>query len=155
MRLGRLVPLFVLILAVVVGFAALVVQAQSSKVHFMNESLKLMTHGAGQGMRVTFTFSVKNDGATIKQVLIRVLEPCNSKGEGRILVDLPNQVVGRGVSNYEVSGIFQAPSGDKNFMMIQLFDRRTKASPAPVLAQSAPRQFVPMTFKLAKLAPSS
>jgi len=153
MKLRRFAAILSLV-AVAISLAVLVVHAQSYKVQFVNESLTVSPPRQGEGMRVTFTFSVKNDGATMKRVQIRVLQPCNAKGEGRVFADVPSQSIGRGTTTYNVSGIFQTPTGDKNFVLIQLLDRGSDAKTPPVITQSGVRQFLPVTFRLAPLGAS-
>jgi hypothetical protein len=153
MKLRRLVVLFSVV-AVAAVVVVLVVHAQSYKVQFLNETLKVSPPRQGEGMRVTLTFDVKNDGATMRRVQIRVLQPCNAKGEGRVFADLTSQSIGRGTTTYNVSGIFQTPTADKNFVLIQFFDRGSSKNPPPLIVQSALRQFVPVTFRLAPLRPA-
>jgi len=153
MKLRRLVVLFSLV-AVAISVAVLVVHAQTYKVQFLNDSLTVSPPRQGEGMRVTFTFSVKNDGATMKRVQIRVLQPCNARGEGRVFADVPSQSIGRGTTTYNVSGIFQVPAGDKNSVLIQLLDKGSSKEPPPVITQSQVRQFLPVTFRMAPLRPA-
>jgi len=153
MKLRRFAAILSLV-AVAISLAVIVVHAQSYKVQFVNESLTVSPPRQGEGMRVTFTFSVKNDGATMKRVQIRVLQPCNAKGEGRVFADVPSQSIGRGTTTYNVSGIFQTPTGDKNFVLIQLLDRGSDAKTPPVITQSGVRQWLPVTFRLAPLRPA-
>ncbi len=154
MKLRRFLALFSVIVAIVATVAVLVVRAQSYKVQFLDESLTVSPPRQGEGMRVTLTFNVKNDGATMRRVQIRVLQPCNARGEGRVFADLSSQSIGRGTTTYNVSGAFQAPTGDKNFVLIQLLDRGSSATPPPVITQSGMRQWLPVTFRLAPLRPA-
>ncbi len=153
MKLRRFVAILSVV-AVVIGIAVFVVHAQSYKIQFVKESLTVTPPRQGEGMRVTFSFSVKNDGATMKRVQIRVLQPCNAKGEGRVFAEVPSQTIGRGTTTYNVSGIFQTPTGDKNFVLIQLLDRGSSATPPPVITHSGVRQWLPVTFRLAPLRPA-
>lgn len=155
MKLRRFITLSAVSVTVILAVAVLVVHAQSYKVKFVNESLTVTPPRQGDGMRVTFSFSVKNDGATMRRVQIRVLQPCNAKGEGRVMVDVPSQTIGRGTTEYSVSGIFQAPAGDKNYVLIQLLDRSSSATPPPVITHSGARRIEPVTFKLARYVPLS
>ncbi|MFB3904511.1 MAG: hypothetical protein ACE15E_13770 [Acidobacteriota bacterium] len=150
MKFRRFVALFaVIVVAAIVGFANLVVQAQSYKVRFVTKSLAVMPPRTGEGMRVTFNFTVENDGGPIRRVQIRVLQPCNARGEGRVFADLIGQVIKRGTNNYQVSGVFQAPTGDKNFVLIQLLDREKNEKAPPLITSSGVRQWLPVTFRLA------
>ena len=155
MQLRRFVALFAVIVAVVITFSVLVVHAQSYKVKFLNESLTVTPPRQGHGMRVTFTFNVQNDGATMKRVQIRVLQPCNSRGEGRVLADVPSQTIGRGTTTYNVSGIFEAPTGDKNFVLIQLLDKGSSTNPPPVITHSGVRKIEAVTFRVVPYRPAS
>ncbi len=152
MQFRRFVALFGVIVAVV-GLAVLVVHAQSYKARFVNDSLTINPPRQGEGMRVTFGFTVENDGGPIKHVIIRVLQPCNAKGEGRVLADVPSQTIKRGTNQFTVSGIFQAPTGDKNFVLIQLLDHDKNEKAPPVITHSGVRKIEPVTFKLARYVP--
>ncbi len=154
MKLRRFFALFSVIVAIVATVAVLVVQAQSYKVQILNDTLKVSPPRQGEGMKITLTFDVKNDGSTMRRVGIRVLQPCNAKGEGRVFADLTGQSIGRGTTTYNVSGVFQTPTPDKNFVLIQFFDRSSDKNPPPVITQSALRQFIPVTFRLAPLRPA-
>ena len=137
------------VMIVVVGLAVLVVHAQSYKVRFDSKSLTVAPPRTGEGMRVTYTFTVQNDGGPIKHVIIRVLQPCNAKGEGKVLVEVPGQTLKRGTNTFAVSGAFQTPTGDKNFMLIQLLDHDKNEKTPPVITSSGVRHWLPVTFRLA------
>ncbi len=123
-------------------------------VSFMGETLTMSPAEAKDGQSVTFTFSVKNDGPRISNVQIRVVEPCNSKGEGSVLRDLSGQVINPGVNTYRVTGTFSAPAGDKTGVLISLLDRSGPALPAPVITHSGYRQLEPVSYyKLGKYVP--
>jgi len=148
MKLRRFVALSAIVVVLVITLSVLVVRAQSYKVKFVNDSLTVTPPRQGEGMRVTFTFNVENEGATMKRVQIRVLQPCNAKGEGRVFADVPSQTIGRGTTTYNVSGIFQAPSGDKNSVLIQLLDKGSSTNPPPVITHSGVRMIEAVTFRV-------
>ncbi len=146
----------VCVLAAVVcflGYLALSYAAGPYRVSFMYETLTMTPADARDGTSVTFTFSVRNDGPRLANVQIRVVEPCNSRGEGTVLRDLTGQVINPGVNSYRVSGTFRAPSGDKTGVVVELLDRSGTTLPAPVIAGSGYRRLEPACYKLAKYVP--
>jgi len=150
MQFRRFVALFSMIVVIVIGLAVLVVHAQSyNKIHFVGKSLTVNPPRTGEGMRVTFNFTVENDGGPIKHVIIRVLHPCNARGEGKVLTEVPGQTIKRGTNQYAVSGAFQNPTGDKNYLLIQLLDHDKNEKAPPVITSSGVRQWLPVTFRLA------
>ncbi len=102
---------------------------------------------AKDGMRVIFTIKVKNDGQRLSNVQIRVVEPCNSRGEGRVLVDVSNQVINPGVNTYTVGGTFLAPTPDKQGVCISFLDRYSPfILPAPVITSSGYLSLLPVSY---------
>ncbi|MDH5468140.1 MAG: hypothetical protein OEY25_12045 [Candidatus Aminicenantes bacterium] len=147
-----------IIISVLVGVISLLAYlalsyAGSYNVSFMGETLTMSPAEAKDGQSVTFTFRVKNDGARISNVQIRVVEPCNSRGEGTVLRDLTRQVINPGINTYRVTGTFRAPAGDKTGVSISLLDRSGPALPAPVITGSGYRQLEPASYKLGRYVP--
>ena len=127
--------------------------AGSYRVSFMGETLTMSPAEAKNGQGITFAFNVKNDGARISNVQIRVVEPCNSRGEGTVIKDLLGQVINPGVNTYRVTGTFRAPAGDKTGVCISLLDRSGPTLPAPVITGSGYRHLEPASYKLGKYVP--
>lgn len=148
----------ILIISVLVGFIFVVgymalSYAGAYRVSFMGETLTMSPAEAKAGQNVTFRFSVKNDGSALTKVQIRVVEPCNSRGEGTVMKDLSGQVINPGVNTYSITGTFGAPTGDKTGVCISLLDRSGTALPAPVITHSGYRQLEPACYKLGKFVP--
>ncbi len=125
------------------------------RVYFVGESLTMSPSLAKDGLRVTFTFNVKNDGPEITKVQIRVVQPADTKGKGRVLRDLTGQVIKPGMNTYRVTGTFKNPaSSAEQGVVISLLDRRTSKLPAPVITHSGWRklELVPY-YKLEKYVP--
>jgi hypothetical protein len=141
--------------ALVVGFAVSATWGQpSGVVVFVDDSLTMSPQVASEGTRVTFTFNVRNNGAQITNVQIRVIEPANARGQGTVIADVGGQVINAGLNTYRVTGVFRMPTSAENEnVYIQLLDRRTRALPAPVIAHSGARHLVLGGYKLDRLVP--
>lgn len=130
---------YLVVAASLLGYLALS-YAGSYRVSFRGETLTMSPAEAKDGQSVTFAFSVQNDLARLSNVQIRVVEPCNSRGEGTVMRDLTGQVINTGVNTYRVTGTFHTPTGDKTGVCIQLLDRSVSTLPAPVITGSGYRK---------------
>jgi hypothetical protein len=139
--------------ALVLGLCAGAAQAETYRVHFVGESLTLTPTPAVAGGHVTVAFRVRNDGPRIDRVQIRVMQPANATGEGRVLVDLANQTLNPGENTFSVSGNLQEPTAAQPFLLVKLLDRRTSTLPAPTITHSGSRRLVPAGYKLETFVP--
>lgn len=154
----QLLMIFVLMGVIsLLSYFALSYAAGAYRVSFIGESLTMTPAEAKDGTSVTFTFSVKNDGARLSNVQIRIVEPADSRGQGTVLKDLTGQVINAGVNTYRVTGTFRNPvdpsTGKIKGVVVELLDRSTSVLPAPVITGSGYRQFEPASFKLGKYVP--
>lgn len=112
-------------------------------VFFIDETLTMTPTEARDGERVTFTFRVNNVTThTFTRVQIRVLQPADSRGGGRVFKDVGNQVINPGINTYTVEGIFHRPSAGRGGIIINLLDRTGTYLPAPDITSSAYRGFI-------------